>query len=169
LKKTLNYNQKIRNKTSKKPRKTKKSLTGHKPLMNTKNLLKPRNTLSRMRRGQLKMKPESIYEGQMVKRIRKKTGMTHIQVMNLVSLGKKSDYIDVETEISDVAGISKHKTELYEFAKKKINKKLERSGDVMVHSKYNDSDYYDDMQMEYDMRRNWELEAKKFKAKANLI
>lgn len=72
------------------------------------------------------MRPKDQYESQMVKRLRSGTGMTHVQVMNLVNIAKKSDYIDVETEIASVRGHSKLKPELYEHAKKKILTKLDR-------------------------------------------
>lgn len=99
------------------------------PLVKKYKLRKPKTGLSlvsKTRRGQLRMRPSDIYEGQMVKRLRKQTGMTHVQVMNLVNLGKRSDYIDVETEIASVSGLSKQKEELYEFGKKRISKLLER-------------------------------------------
>lgn len=76
------------------------------------------------------MRSADPHERQMVKRIRNKTGMTHIQVMNLVNLAKKSDYIDVETVISSVAGESGYPTELYEFAKRKIVKELKHQGKI---------------------------------------
>jgi len=89
-------------------------------------LRKARIGLSKRRIGQIRMRPEDIYENQMIKRLRRGTGMTHIQVMNLVNLAKSSDYIDVETEIMGAGGHSGEKTEVYEFAKKSILKKLDR-------------------------------------------
>lgn len=130
---------------------------------------KPRMGLSRMRRGQLAMKPGDIHENKMVQRLRSKTGMTHVQVMNLVNLAKKSDYIDVETEILGAGGLSRDKTETYEFAKKRILKKLDQFGDIMTTSKYNDPSYFEDMQADYLHQLEWERQAKKFKKKANLI
>lgn len=85
---------------------------------------------SKTRRGQIRMRSADPHERQMVKRLRNKTGMTHIQVMNLVNLAKKSDYIDVETIISSVAGESRYPTELYEFAKRKIVKRLRQEGSI---------------------------------------
>lgn len=97
--------------------------------------------VSKKRRGQLNMTTTDIYERGMITRIRKKTGMTHVQVTNLVNLAKKSDYIDVETEIGGVSGFSKERPELYEFAKKNIMKKLERHNNIMAESKYTDPSY----------------------------
>lgn len=130
---------------------------------------KPRMGLSRMRRGQLRMNPDDLHEKKMVQRLRSKTGMTHVQVMNLVNLAKKSDYIDVETEIMGAGGLSKDRTETYEFAKKRILKKLDQFGDIMATSKYNDPSYFEDMQSDYLHQLEWERQAKKFKKKANLI
>ena len=126
---------------------------------------KPSIGISKRRRGQLRMKTYDVHENQMIKRLRSKTGMTHVQVMNLVHLAKKSDYIDIETEIMGASGLSREKTETYEFAKKRIMKKLERSGDVMVDSKYSDPCFFDDMQRDYEERLEWERQAKKFKKK----
>lgn len=91
--------------------------------------------MSRTRRGQIRMYSTDPNERQMVKRLRNRTGMTHIQVMNLVNLAKKSDYIDVETVISSVSGESKYPTELYEFAKRKIVKELKHQGKIRQSAK----------------------------------
>ena len=125
--------------------------------------------LSRMRRGQLAMRPEDQYEKSMVKRLRAKTGMTHIQVMNLVKLAKKSDYIDVETEIMGSAGHSREKTETYEYAKNRILKKLDRQGIIKQQSKYNDESYFDNMQEDWQAQREWEKQAQKFRKKYALV
>jgi len=125
--------------------------------------------LSKMRRGQLAMRPQDQYEKSMVKRLRSKTGMTHVQVMNLVNLAKKSDYIDIETEIASASGLSRDKTETYEFAKKNIMKKLHRSGDVQIQSKYNDPDFFDQMQEDWQRQQEWEAFNKKWRKKNNLV
>lgn len=88
-------------------------------------LRKPSLGLSKSRRGQLLTKPESIHERKMVGRLRKSTGMTHLQVSHLVKMAK-GHKLDVETIIGGVAGESRRKEELYEFAKRKIGKALER-------------------------------------------
>lgn len=80
--------------------------------------------LSRSRIGQKRMRPGDLYEKQMVGRLQRQTGMTHFQIMNLVNLGKQSDYIDVETEIASVAGHSAWKPEIYERAKKNLTERL---------------------------------------------
>lgn len=80
--------------------------------------------LSRSRIGQKRMRPGDLYEKQMVGRLQHQTGMTHFQIMNLVNLGKQSDYIDVETEIASVAGHSAWKPEIYERAKKNLTERL---------------------------------------------
>ena len=133
---------------------------------------KPRKAkigLSRMRRGQLAMRPEDQYEKTMVKRLRSKTGMTHIQVMNLVKLAKKSDYIDIETEIMGSAGHSRDKTETYEYAKNRILKKLDQQGIVKQQSKYNDPDYFEQMQADWQAQMEWERQAQKFRKKHALV
>ena len=119
--------------------------------------------VSKKRRGQLNMTTTDIYERGMITRIRKKTGMTHVQVMNLVNLAKKSDYIDVETEIGDISGLSREKPELYEFAKKNIMKKLKRHNNIMAESKYTDPSYYN------SMWSDWQEEQKRKKARPRLI
>ena len=130
---------------------------------------KPRNGLSRMRRGQLAMRAGDQYEKNMVKRVRSKTGMTHIQVMNLVNLAKKSDYIDIETEITSASGHSRNKTEVYEYAKNNIIKKLNQQGYIEKQSKYTDSDYYDNMMDEYKHQMEWEKQSQRFRKKYALI
>jgi len=133
---------------------------------------KPRKAkigLSKMRRGQLAMRPEDQHEKNMVKRLRSKTGMTHIQVMNLVKLAKKSDYIDIETEIMGSAGHSREKTETYEYAKNRILNKLDRQGIVKQQSQYNDPDYFDRMQDEWQHQMEWERQAQKFRKKHSLV
>lgn len=173
-------------KKTKKPRQTKRKtkklsqkaplliLTKKKPIVKPRVSTKPKAPrkakigLSKMRRGQLAMRPGDMHEKGMVKRLRAKTGMTHIQVMNLVNLAKKSDYIDVETEIMGSSGHSRDKTETYEYAKRNIMKKLERHGMVTTASKYNDEDYFDQMQDDYMREREWERTAKKWR-RANLI
>ena len=117
---------------------------------------KPSIGISKHRRGQLRMKTYDVHEKQMLQRLRDKTGMTHVQIMNLVHLAKKNDYLDIETEIMGASGLSRDRTETYEFAKKRIMKKLERSGDIMVTSKYSNVDYFDMMQddwLEQEKRR----------------
>lgn len=110
--------------------KKKKPVAKGKPRKKKYKLRKAKIGLSRRRRGQLAMRSEDIYERQMVKRIVKRTGMTHIQVKHLVNLAKKSDYIDIETVVSSVAGESKNKAELYEFARRKIRKTLKAEGKI---------------------------------------
>ena len=108
-------------------------------------LRKPKTGLSlmsRSRRGQIRMRSSDIYERQMIARLRKTTKMTHIQIMNLVNLAKKSDYIDIETIISSVAGESSYPTELYEFAKRKIKKQLNMETGETMEGKYADESYY---------------------------
>lgn len=85
---------------------------------------KPSLGFSRTFLGQKRMRPQNIYEKQMVGRLQRQTGMTHFQIMNLINLGKQSDYIDVETEIASVAGHSAWKPEIYERAKKNITERL---------------------------------------------
>ena len=143
-----------------KPKKTKKiyGLTiKKKPKIQTHSvkktpLRKPKTGLSLMsksRRGQLQMRSSDIYERQMVARLRKTTRMTHVQVMNLVNLAKKSDYIDIETVISSVAGESSDSTELYEFAKRKIKKQLSMESGEAGDSKWADESYYNLMMDEW--------------------
>jgi hypothetical protein len=86
---------------------------------------KPSLGFSRTFLGQKRMRPENVFEKQMVHRLQRQTGMTHFQIMNLVNLGKQSDYIDVETEIASVAGHSAWKPEIYERAKKNITERLQ--------------------------------------------
>ena len=81
---------------------------------------------SRSRKARERLTFTDPYEKQMASRLQKKTGMTYLQIANLVKEAKKSDYIDIETEISSVAGESTQKTELYEAAMKRIKKKTKR-------------------------------------------
>jgi len=117
-----------------------------------------------MRLGQINMRPEDLYESQMVKRLRSGTGMTHVQVMNLVNLAKKDDYLDVETEISSIAGESRDKTELYEFAKRNIMKKLRRHQSITERYSSMSKKSLDFEEFKYaDMQRDWWEEQKRKK------
>lgn len=122
---------------------------------------KPSMRISKRRRGQLRMKTYDVHENKMLQRLRDKTGMTHVQIMNLVHLAKKSDYLDIETEIMSASGLSRDRTETYEFAKKRIMRKLEMSGQVMTTSKYSDPDYFDDMQNDWLEQEKRRKKAKK--------
>ena len=122
---------------------------------------KPSIGISKHRRGQIRMKTYDVHEKKMLQRLRDKTGMTHVQIMNLVHLAKKNDYLDIETEIMGASGLSRDRTETYEFAKKRIMKKLERSGDIMITSKYSDPDYFDEMQNDWLERERRRKKAKK--------
>ena len=85
----------------------------------------PTGRISKRRKMQLIMKPTDIYERQMIERIRRKTGMTHLQVSHLVNQARDLD-IDTETIISEVAGLSNDKKELYEFALRRIQEEKRR-------------------------------------------
>lgn len=63
---------------------------------NVKTLL-PKN-IAKKRRGQLLMKPENMSEKSMAKRIREKSGFSHIEVMHLIRLARDSDF-DLECEV----------------------------------------------------------------------
>lgn len=142
--------------------KPKRKLVSTKPSKVKNELKQPRGGLSLMRRGQLAMRPEDHYESQMVKRLRRDTGMTHVQVMNLVNLAKKDDYIDVETEISGVAGESRDKTEIYEFAKRRIIKKLKRAQSPTDRYSLMSKKEIDFEEFKYaDMQKNWWEELKR--------
>jgi len=102
---------------------------------------------SKSRRGRERLTFSDPYERQMAKRLQRQTGMTHMQVSNLIREAKKSDEIDVETTIGRVQGLSKKKTELYESAKKDIRERLNMEKSVT------DSigDNIGDLEMKYSM------------------
>jgi len=87
---------------------------------------KSKHGKSKSRKARERLTFTDPYEKQMASRLQKKTGMTYLQIANLVKEAKKSDYIDIETEISSVAGESTQKTELYEAAMRRIKKKTKR-------------------------------------------
>ena len=68
-----------------------------------------------MRRSQLMLKPQSISEKQMAQRIRKKSGWSHISVMQLIREARETDF-DIEHEID-------WKYDTYKSAKEKIQQK----------------------------------------------
>jgi hypothetical protein len=115
--------------------KKKKPIKKAKPRKKKYKLRKAKIGLSKRRRGQLAMRSEDIYERQMIRRLVRQTGMTHMQVKHLVNLAKKSDYIDIETVIGSVSGESTDKTELYEFAQRKIRKTLKAEGKITKSAK----------------------------------
>ena len=164
--KKLRHTKKIKNKQPLLVIKHKKKKTKGKPKDTFTPLRQPSIGLSKSRKGQLRMKPQDLYENKMVKRIGKKTGMTHIQVMNLVKLGQQNDYIDVETEIISTSNLSKDRTETYEFAKKRLLRILEKQGQIMNTSKYSDPDYFEEMQQDWLER---ERRRKKNKKMMDLI
>jgi len=109
-------------KVTKKPVRTKRKTVKKAPLR------KPKLTISKSRRGQLAMKTTDPHERAMIKRIMNKTGMTYFQVKNLIKLDRHSDTVDIETEVMSVAGESNDPKELYEFAYKRIKKKMRDFG-----------------------------------------
>jgi len=117
-----------------------------KPSIKPATLKKYKGTKSRSRRLRERMNLSDPYEKQMAQRLRRSTGMTHIQITNLINEGKKSDFIDIETVIGSVAGESNRKHELYESAKKKIRKKVNDRKSSMDYS-FNE---LDEMEKEFD-------------------
>ena len=91
-------------------------------------LKKPTGSLSKRRRGQLRMKATDPYQRQLIKKLMQKTGMTYFQIKNLINLDPHDDIVDIETEISSASGHSNDPLEVYEYAKKKIVKKIRRAG-----------------------------------------
>lgn len=73
---------------------------------------------SKRRRGQLAMRPKDSYERQMVQRITRQSGMTHLQVMHLVNKARDSDF-DIEHGID--WNLSKDPLETYEFASSQLD------------------------------------------------
>lgn len=76
---------------------------------------------SRQRRGQLAMKPQDIYEKQMIQRIQRKSGMTYFQAIHLVKKARERD-IDIEHKID--WKLSKDRSEQYEQALKQLHKEI---------------------------------------------
>lgn len=64
------------------------------------------------------LRPTDSYEKQMAERIRKQSGMTHIQTMQIIRKARESDY-DIEQGID--WNLSKDKKETYEFATKQLD------------------------------------------------
>ena len=72
---------------------------------------------SKRRRGQLAMRPRDSYERQMVQRITRQSGMTHLQTMHLVNKARDSDF-DIEHGIDWKS--SKDPLEAYESASSQL-------------------------------------------------
>jgi len=77
----------------------------------TKKSKKNKNGLSIRRQNQLAMKPRDITERNLAARIRRKSGLSHVEVMHLINLSRESDF-DLEFLIDWDQG--------YEYAKKII-------------------------------------------------
>ena len=137
----------LKKRYSKKPKKKKAVVkTRKKPSIKPASLKKYKGTKSRSRRSRERMALADPYERQMAQRLRKSTGMTHLQVTNLINEGKKSDFIDIETVIGSVAGESNRREELYESAKKKLRKHVNNRKTSMDYS-FNE---LDEMEKEFD-------------------
>jgi len=104
----------ITKKTKSKPKKKKKAV-----------LKKPNIGYSRSRRSQLLIKPTDVYERQMAKRIQKKSGLTHIQVMHLIRKSRETDF-DIEHGID--WNLSNDRTEQYEMALRSMEKQIDPIG-----------------------------------------
>lgn len=72
----------------------------------------PKKNISKMRRGQLMMKPENLSEKMTAQRIKKQSSLSHIEIMHLIRMARDTDY-DLEHEID-------WQHESYNTAKKKI-------------------------------------------------
>jgi len=80
-----------------------------------KPLVKPKPYLSKKMQQQHMMKPQSIVEQEMIKRIKKISSYSHMEIMHLVNLSRDTDF-DLEYEIDWVH-------EDYDMAKEKIQRK----------------------------------------------
>lgn len=69
-----------------------------------------------------RMTPVDVHERGMVERIRRQSGMTHGQVMSLVSKARESDF-DVEHEVD--WNLSRDRKEQYELASRQMYEKLD--------------------------------------------
>jgi len=128
--KTLIIGNKMLYKPQKRPSKPKTRKSKPKLLITKKPLRKAKIGYSKARRGQLKYRITDPYERKEIERLRKQSGMTHIQAVNL---WKKAHEHDVDVESLDF-GLSKMKTETYEFA----NEELDKLIDPMSHRSMRD-------------------------------
>lgn len=90
-------------------------------LIKRKPLKKAKTGFSRMRKGQLKYRMTDPWERKEVERIRRKSGMTHIQTVNL---WRKAHEHDVDIESMDF-GLGGDRPESYEFANKELNRMID--------------------------------------------
>ena len=73
----------------------------------------PKRNISKMRRSQIMMKPENFSEKMLLERIKKKSGLLHIEIMHLIRLARETNF-DLEEEVDWDQG--------YDAAKETIRK-----------------------------------------------
>lgn len=107
-----------------------------KPIRKPKKQLKrkPNITWSKKRRGQLRYRLTDPHERKEITMIRKASGgkLTHIQAVNLWKKSRSTG-LDIDVISLDL-GTSQDRAEIYEYAMKKINQKLDPIGTRTIRS-----------------------------------